>query len=573
MNNKKRYIWPLYVIPFMSLLLYADATPSTIGARSMGDTIFTTEGNGGIDVMHYDLDIVWDDKNNTIIAKAVLDIKSTQALSVFSLDFHALKITSLKVDDNPAKFLRTKDKLIVTLPKTVDKSSNFKVAVLYRGEPTIIKDSIALGWKRTKEGVEALSEPISAKNWFPCNNHPKDKASYDFHITVPKAYSVVANGAPQKSIYHTDSTSYHFIAKEPMASYLTLIAIGQYDLEVLQTKLGVTIYNYYYKGMKQKDKNVFSNQAEILAFFSEKFGDYPFESAGIVASRGESVLAYETQTRPFFGTPVSEKMLAHELAHQWFGNFVSLSEWKESWLKEGFASYAAALWFEHKQGKRYMDDWVKGTYESLMGIQMLPKQNMKKMLKAFEVKERILSTQEVVRLIDLGTKNHTDKTELKKALSHIPKEGISSYKLDKILEEVSFPYFNLVVNKYLDFMNILSGKVSKNNISFVDMVALLGEAPRAVHSMGQIYSSGVYSRGALAIHALRIKLGDKKFFNLLQAYFKKYGNSHADSNDFEALANKISGENLDDFFQVWLEAKLIPDIPEYNIYKKSYDKQ
>ena len=298
----------------------------------------------------------------------------------------------------------------------------------------------------------------------------------------------------------------------------------------------------------------------------------PFASAGIVSAQGESILAYETQTRSFFGTPASEQMLAHEIAHQWFGDLVSLDEWKESWLKEGFATYSAALWFEHKQGKEYMGKWVKGTFESLMGIQRLPKVKMSKMLKAFEMKERLLSRKEVTKLIDMGTKGKTEAEVLKRALAHIPKEGISSYKLDAVFKELSFPYFDLTFNKYVDFMNILSGQPSDNSISFEDLVAALGEAPRDVQTLSQIYSSGVYSRGALAMHALRIKVGDTTFFNILRAYFKRYKNSHANSIDFEAIATEVSGENLDDFFKAWLEDKLIPDIPKYGLYKKNYAK-
>ena len=100
----------------------------------------------------------------------------------------------------------------------------------------------------------------------------------------------------------------------------------------------------------------------------------------------------------------------------------------------------------------------------------------------------------------------------------------------------------------------------------------LGQAPRDVHTLSQIYSSGVYARGALAMHALRIKVGDIKFFNILQTYFKRYKNSHANSTDFEAIATEVSGENLDNFFKVWLEDKLIPDIPKYGLYKKNYAK-
>jgi len=564
-HNHKWY----FLLIFTSFL---SAQIGTVGTPSIGDSIFTSEGNGGIDVTNYGLNIHWDNKTEYIKGEATLNIKSTQKLSAFSLDFHGLKVTSITIDTVPVKFSREQDKLLIVLPKLLEKDTTFILTVQYEGKPSEIQGSVSSGWHTVEKGARALSEPNSAKNWFPCNNHPKDKAIYTFHITVPKEYDVVANGIPQKSVHTKTSTTYHFKTREPMASYLTLIAIGHYDQEILKAKDGTPIYNYYYKGIAKKDKAVFTQQADIMDFFSKKFGTYPFASAGIVSAEGESILAYETQTRSFFGTPTSEQMLAHEIAHQWFGNLVSLDEWKESWLKEGFATYAATLWFEHKQGSSSMEKWVKGTFESLMGIQRLPKENMSKMLQAFEMKEHILSSEEVVKLIDMGTKGKTDEGALKRALTHIPNEGISSYKLDAVFNEVSFPYFDLTFNQYVDFMSIISGEKSENNISFYDLIANLGEAPRDVHSMEQIYSSGVYARGALAMHSLRIKVGDKTFFKILKTYFTRYRNSHANSIDFEAIATEVSKENLDDFFKSWLEDKLIPDMPKYGLYKKNYAK-
>ena len=549
----------------------AFAATSTVGSPTIGDSIFSTEGNGGIDTKHYDLNIKWDSKTGVIDALTSIDITATQKLSAFSLDFHALKVSSVKVDGKSVAFSREKDKLMIVLPRTFEKGSDFKVEIAYEGIPKEIEGSVTSGWHRLGDGVSALSEPNSAKNWFPSNNHPKDKATYAFHITVPKSFEAVANGMPGKVEQNGETKTYNFSTREPLASYLTVVEIGHYNMVFSKTKNAVPVYSYYYKGMSDKDKKLFDKQNEIMEFFSDKFGAYPFESAGIIAKSGKSILAYETQTRSTFGTPANETMLAHEIAHQWFGDLVSLSQWKESWLKEGFATYSSALWSEHEKGKVFMDQWVKNNYESMMGIQYLPKKGLGELLQAFEIKERILSTKEVEKLILLGTKEKTNSEELKQALAMVPEKGISSFKLDEVFAKVSFKMFKLTIKEYGQFMSICNGETPKADArSFEDFVGLLALAPRKVNSLEDIYGGGTYTRGALAMHSLRLKVGDEKFFSILQTYFKRYKNSHADSDDFEAIATEVSGQNLDSFFKAWLEEKLIPDMPEYGLFKKDY---
>jgi len=545
---------------------------STIGSAGIGDSIFPMEGNGGIDVQHYDLNIQWDDKTGKLDANARLKIKSTQVLSKFNLDFHGLKISSIRVNNQKSTFAREKDELTITLPTLVKKGDIFNVSIAYAGKPSDVNDSVTVGWETLKEGVAALSEPISAKNWFPNNNHPKDKATYAFTITVPKTYDVVANGIPSKTIEKESTKTFHFETREPLASYLTMISIGHYDLEKLEAKDGTPIYNYYYKGMSEELKKPFENQTKILAFFSEIFGTYPFASAGVIVNSGESILAYETQTRPLFGTPTNERMVAHEIAHQWFGNVVSLSDWKETWLKEGFATYASALWFEHLHGKKTMDTWVKGSFESLMGIQYFPRIGLGKVFKIFEVKDKNLTAKQVETLINFGTKGKTDTKELKTALALVPTTGISIFKLDPIFTEISFKNFKLRFAEYINFMAIVDDRSNNDSRPFDEVIALIASAPENVNTLDQIYSSGVYTRGALAIHALRIKVGDEKFFSILKAYFKRFKNSDAGSKEFTTLANEVSGENLDTFFKQWLEDKMLPDIPEYGLYKETYAK-
>ena len=577
-HSIKGYCLSLCVITAMALPLTASASAqekrsdSTIGTVGIGDSIFPMEGNGGIDIQHYDLAITWDDKTGNIEAKATLDVKATQKLSAFNLDFHGLKIKSLTVDGEKSTFLREKDELSITLPHLVEKEGMFQVEVVYSGKPSHILDSIAYGWETSKDGVMALSEPNSAKNWFPNNNHPSDKASYTFHITVPKNFDVVANGTPQKTEVKHKTKTFHFTSREPMATYLTVIHIGQYDRVDSVTKSGIRVHDYFYRGISDEFKAMFSKENEILDFYAKIFVPYPFETAGVIVMKGNSILAYETQTRSTFGVPITEMKLAHEIAHQWFGDYVSLSSWKENWLKEGFANYAAALWMSHKD-ETFMGKWVKGNYESMMGIQHYPKKGLENLLKVFEVKERMLSAKEVEALINVGTKGKTDASELKKALALVPKEGISNYQLDEVLALVSFKEFVLSIQPMRKFFSIIDGsKVIKDDRSFEEIVSLLALAPRSISEISTMYGGGSYDRGALAIHVLHKKVGDEIFYKILKTYFETYGNGHAGSDDFIDIANRVNGQNLDSLFRAWLENEMIPDMPEYGLYVKDYAK-
>ncbi len=180
---------PVVLFLLVQLTIWSTAgfcDSNTIGAPGLGDPLFPGAGNGGIDVQNYILDISWDDKTGVIEATALLTIKATQELTAFNLDFHELAIVSLTVNDQPAQFSRADNELTIVLPQLVHNGETFKVSVTYTGKPEPIPGSVTSGWNTTPSGVHTLSEPIAAKNWFPNNNHPSDKATYTFHITVPK---------------------------------------------------------------------------------------------------------------------------------------------------------------------------------------------------------------------------------------------------------------------------------------------------------------------------------------------------------------------------------------------------
>jgi hypothetical protein len=218
-------------------------------------------------------------------------------------------------------------------------------------------------------GNFVLSEPDGAANYYPVNDHPLDRAAYTFRITLPEPYEVAANGVLEQAIDNGDTTTYVFEARDPMVSYLTTVNIDeQFDDETSVTAGGVPIRNYFAADIPKEKLELFDLQPAMIDFFSEIFGDYPFELYGAVVVNAETGSALETQTLSIFGADTLERedleeTIAHEVSHQWFGNHVALSDWKDIWLNESFATYSQGLWVEYsKGGQSALDQWVKDQY-------------------------------------------------------------------------------------------------------------------------------------------------------------------------------------------------------------------
>jgi aminopeptidase N len=340
-----------------------------IGAPGLGDPYFPRMGNGGYDVQHYDLRLTVDLEKKTIAGEAVITARATQDLGRFNLDFTGLQVDSVKVDGAEAGFALALNELEITPVKTIPNGAGFTVDIAYHGTPVgALNEGYLDGWSFYPEGVIVAGEPDGAETWFPVNNHPSDKATYSFAITVDGDYQVAANGVLRGAVSNGDgTTTYTWAMDDPMASYLATVAIGKFDLIEDTSPAGIPVRSYITPDFREDVEPVIRRIPEILDFYQSVFGPYPFDAGGVVVHDLPLMFALENQTLVVMGAFFNESVVAHELAHMWFGDSVSVAEWSEIWLNEGFASYAEVLWIEHSQGRAEADKDVAHRYQVIAG--------------------------------------------------------------------------------------------------------------------------------------------------------------------------------------------------------------
>ncbi|MGW4435437.1 M1 family metallopeptidase [Streptomyces sp. NPDC004596] len=438
-----------------SFLLIAASPAPTPGAPGVGDPYFPRLGNGGYDARHYDLDIAYAPGTGRLDGRTTLRARATQNLSSFDLDLQRLEISRIEVDGSGARFTRDGDEVTVTPRHTLRRGREFTVSVTYGGVPEPLGGPIIFGseygWMKTADGVFVACEPNAASTWFPSSDHPSDKATYDIRIKAPKGLTAVSNGRLVSTRDRGGSTYTHWRESRPMATYLATATIGRFDVRTGRTPGGTPIYVAIDPVLKNGNGvDVYGVTAAATDYWSEVFGPYPFEETGaIVDDMPEAGFSLEVQSKPAYSAVRNETTIVHELAHQWFGDSVSVARWKDTWLNEGFATYAQWLWAEH-QGTRSAHDSFRAAYDA--------------------------------------------------------RPADSSFWQIKVADP----------------------------------------------QRDTMFASPVYQRGAMTLQVLRERIGDRAFFALLPAWTRLHRYGNADTADFVRLAERISGQRLDDLFGAWL---------------------
>ena len=338
----------------LALLAGPASAAAAPGAPGIGDPYYPNSGNGGYDVSHYDIRLNYQPANDNLSGTTTILAKATQDLSKFNLDF-LLQVKSIRVNNKVASFTQQGGELVVDPKGNLPKGSDMTVVVTYADTPSTKSVDGYTAWKKTPTGALAIDEPDIAPWWYPSNNHPTDKATFDVSVAVPDGVEVISNGRLTGTSKQINGwTRWNWRSTKPQNTYSTFVSIGQFEIRQSTSPSGLPVVNAYAEGLGEFEgaaKASVERTPEILEFEEGFFGPYPFEAQGGVVTGGIG-FALENQSRPNYDTAfwrrgVNTYVVAHELAHQWFGDSVSVHGWKDIWLNEGFASYAEWLWSEH----------------------------------------------------------------------------------------------------------------------------------------------------------------------------------------------------------------------------------
>jgi aminopeptidase N len=542
-GSASRRLAPALLLPALLIAGAAQAQGgSTPGAESLGDSYYPMLGNGGYDAQHYTLALRVNVRQNTIAGVASMQARATQDLSRFSLDFSGFTIARVTLDGRPATYVRHGRKLVVTPAAPLSAGARFTLAVRYNGTPTVINDpgSPALGWNNYGQGIYVGSEPEGAEAWYPVNDHPLDKATYTFRITVPTPYVVAANGLLLQTIRRASATTYVWQTSHPLASYLATVDINRFALQRSTGPRGLPIRNFFPQDVAAQGQAIFAQQPAMIAFYERLLGPYPFEAYGAVVAGAGFGWALETQTLSLFGRTIidhpSQEAIAHELAHQWFGDSVSLKDWRDIWLNEGFATYLSWLWLTRDKGTAALSQEVQRwhnlfleipQYDALLHGSALSGPRVLGILRAiFRLRGEPRSDAQILRFAGVSSASALSAALALHKLGLRPGSGLA-HEFDELTRS-SAP----------------------------------GTPPR-----DDLFAPSVYYRGALALNALRLRVGDQAFFRILRIYAQRYRYANANTADFIRLADQVSGRRVDALLDTWLYAAQVPALPTTSIHQ------
>ena len=345
-----------------------DESPDPEG---LGDSFYPKLGNPGFDVLHYDIDLEVEPSTNSIWAVTTITAQAEEDLDTFNLDLSGLEVLSVSVGGVDAGFSRSGSELTVEPVNLVGTGSRFEVQVAYSGSPEPLEDPgvpfFEVGWQQRDDVTYTVSEPSGSMTWFPSNNHPTDKATFEIGITVPEGMVAASNGLLVEETTGDGRTTFVWRTDHPMATYLAAVYIGDFE-RIDRGPLyegGPLMRDYVPREASPEITEALKVADDAIRLIEDILGPYPFDAYGTIVMPFTLGFALENQTLSIHGpATISPGIIAHEVAHQWLGNSVSPDDWSEIWLNEGFATYLHLL-FEAERFELDFNETMRGVHARL----------------------------------------------------------------------------------------------------------------------------------------------------------------------------------------------------------------
>ncbi|MFY9764580.1 MAG: M1 family metallopeptidase [Mycobacterium sp.] len=332
---------------------------SNRAAPTVIDPYLPKNGNSGYRVSRYELDLEYKVAINRLSGSATITAVTLTELQELTLDLSdALTVSKVSVNGKRAAHFACHDrKLRIRLQSKLATGAAMSILVRYSGSPRPLRSLWGdVGFEELTNGALVAGQPNGAASWFPCDDHPSAKAAYRIQISTENPYRVVANGKLVSRRRRSARTAWTYEQPEPTSTYLVTLQIGMYEMTRL-AKTPVPMQAALPERLRRNFDHDFARQPEMMELFVELFGPYPLANGYTVVVTDDALeIPLEAQGISIFGanhcdgSRASERLIAHELAHQWFGNSVTARQWRDIWLHEGFASYAEWLWSEHSGG-------------------------------------------------------------------------------------------------------------------------------------------------------------------------------------------------------------------------------
>lgn len=326
----------------------------------------------GVDVIHYTFRLTVSDDSDEIAGESTADLLfGRDGLTEVSLDLASaakgkgMTVAEVTASGKPVKYSHEKGRLLLTLDPAPKAGERRAFTVKYSGVPAA---GLRIGPNKYKDRTFFSNNwPDKAREWLPVIDHPSDKATSEFIVTAPAKYQVVANGLLQEETDLRDGRRRtHWKQSVPIATWLNALGVAQFAVRHAGPVRGVPLQTWVFPQDRDAGIPALEGPArKAIEFFSETVGPFPYEKLANVQAVGfsggmelASSIFYGENNITGFRTPA---LVAHEIAHQWFGNSVTEKDWDDVWLSEGFATYFALLYSEHYDGR---DAFVRGLKQS-----------------------------------------------------------------------------------------------------------------------------------------------------------------------------------------------------------------